>query len=207
MREVNPDNTSRAKAFRMWMQSPMPMVTLLKRLNVRRLVRLARRKNLKFNMLMCYCIGRAASRIPEFLLLPQNNKLFQYDKLAVNIVVTTASGEISTCDVPFSDDIKQFNEDYLRLTQQVYDSGEAYELGCEYSIIGTSALSQYFIDGAVNQYSGIYNNPFMAWGRYRKCWLKVELPVSFQFHHAQMDGAQAAEFLERLQAEIDTVKL
>lgn len=206
MREVNPENTSRAKAFRMWMQSPMPMVTLLKRLNVKRLVRLAKRKNFKFNMLMCYCIGRAASRIPEFYILPKDGKLFQYDRLAVNLVVTTASGEISTCDVPFSADIQQFNNDYLRLTHQVYDSGEAYELGSEYNIIGTSALSQYFIDGAVNQYSGIFNNPFMAWGRYRKEWFKIELPVSLQFHHAQMDGAQAAEFLERLQTEINDIK-
>jgi chloramphenicol O-acetyltransferase type A len=29
------------------------------------------------------------------------------------------------------------------------------------------------------------------------------LPVSFQFHHTQMDGAHAAKFLDTLQREID----
>ena len=69
-------------------------------------------------------------------------------------------------------------------------------------VIGTSALAGYEIDGAVNIYAGCYNNPFLIWGKYRKKWLRATLPVSFQFHHTQMDGTPAAEFLERLQREI-----
>ena len=60
--------------------------------------------------------------------------------------------------------------------------------------IGTSALAQYDIDGAVGMYSGIFNNPFFIWGRYRRLWFKTRLTVSFQFHHTQMDGAHAARF-------------
>ena len=74
-------------------------------------------------------------------------------------------------------------------------------------VIGTSALSRYDIDGAVNIYAGVYNNPFLIWGRYRKRLLRTELPVSFQFHHTQLDGIPAARFLERLQAEIRGLKL
>ena len=68
MREVNPKETSRAYAFEMWMNAPMPMVTFFKTLDVSNLVKISRKKRLKFNMLMCYCIGRAASRIKEFYL-------------------------------------------------------------------------------------------------------------------------------------------
>lgn len=70
---------------------------------------------------------------------------------------------------------------------------------------GTSALAQYDIDGAVGMYSGIFNNPFMIWGRYRKRLIKTTLTVSFQFHHTQMDGAHAARFLDLLQHEIDSI--
>ena len=59
------------------------------------------------------------------------------------------------------------------------------------------------LDSIVNQYSGIFNNPFLAWGKWRKGWFKTTLPISFQFHHAQMDGAQAAAFLNFLQQEIN----
>ena len=73
-------------------------------------------------------------------------------------------------------------------------------------VIGTSALAQYEIDGAVGMYSGIFNNPFMIWGKYKRQWLKTTLTVSFQFHHTQMDGAHASRFLDQLQREINGLK-
>ena len=39
MREVNPKETSRAYAFEMWMNAPMPMVTFFKTLDVSNLVK------------------------------------------------------------------------------------------------------------------------------------------------------------------------
>lgn len=202
MKEIDPQSTSRALAFELWMKAPMPMVTLMKTLDVTPLVRLSRKRNLKFNMLLCWCIGTAAEQTEEFYLLPVGDKLMRYDRLAVNTVVTTRDGGIATCDIPVSADLEQFNRDYLRLTSQVHESGESFELGEDYMVIGTSALAGYEIDGAVNIYAGCYNNPFLIWGKYRKKWLRATLPVSFQFHHTQMDGIPAAEFLERLQRKI-----
>ena len=69
-------------------------------------------------------------------------------------------------------------------------------------VIGTSALAGFDIDGAVGMYSGVFNNPFMIWGRYRRHWFRTTLVVSFQFHHTQMDGAHAARFLSLLQQTI-----
>ncbi len=202
MKEIDPKSTSRALAFALWMKAPMPMVTLMKTLDVTPLVRLSRKRNLKFNMLFCWCIGTAAEQTEEFYLLPVGDRLIRYDRLAVNTVVTTRDGGIATCDIPVSADLEQFNRDYLTLTSQVHESGESFELGEDYMVIGTSALAGYEIDGAVNIYAGCYNNPFLIWGKYRKTWLRATLPVSFQFHHTQMDGIPAAEFLERLQRKI-----
>ena len=52
-------------------------------------------------------------------------------------------------------------------------------------------------------YMYLFNNPFMIWGRYRKRCFRYELPISFQFHHAQMDGGHAGKFLANLQEEIN----
>lgn len=203
-KEINPQETSRAEAFSMWMSSPQPMVTLTKTFDVSRLVKVCRRTDMKFTSLMCWCIAKAASNIEEFYLLPENGKLFQFDRLAVNIVVQNIKGGISLCDVSYSDDMKQFNADYLELTCQAAKTCQSSALE-DYMIIGTSALPQTELDAIVNQYSGRYNNPFLAWGRYRKGWFKTTLPISFQFHHAQMDGGHAARFLERLQQEINNL--
>ncbi|MBR5551751.1 MAG: chloramphenicol acetyltransferase [Muribaculaceae bacterium] len=202
MREVNPNETSRAYAFEMWMNAPMPMVTLFKTLNVSRLIKISRKTGVKFNMLMCYCIGKAASRVKEFYMLPVGDKLMQYDALAVNTIVANREGEVSSCDIPFDEDLNLFNQQYLQLTSQVAQSCENHDI-TDRMVIGTSALAQYEIDGAVGMYSGVFNNPFLIWGKYKRCFLKTTLMVSFQFHHTQMDGAHAARFLDELQKEIE----
>lgn len=204
VREIDPHDTPRAYAFDMWMRAPMPMVKLFKTLNVSRLLRKSRRCWLKFNMLMCYCIGRAASSVKEFYTLPVDGKLMEYDSLAINTIVQNTRGEISSCDVPFSDDLQRFNTDYLHLTTLVAARCENYDI-TDSMVIGTSALVHYDIDGAVGMYSGIFNNPFMIWGKYRGYFGRRRLTVSFQFHHVQMDGAHAAAFLDKLQEEINKI--
>lgn len=205
MREVDPSQTKRAQAFELWMNIPMPMVTLFQTIDVTNLLKLSRKGRYKFNMLLCWCIGKAASQVEEFYLLPVGDRLMKYDHLAVNTVVATQDGDISTCDVPFSDDLEQFNRDYLQLTGQVHTTAQPHDLA-DHMVIGTSALPQINIDGAVNIYAGVYNNPFVIWGKYRRKFLKTELSLSFQFHHTQMDGGHAARFLALLQQEIKALK-
>lgn len=204
MQEVNPKETSRAYAFEMWMKAPMPMVTLIKTLDVTRLRKVSRKRGMKFNMLMCWCIGKAATQVKEFYMLPVGDRLIRYDSIAVNTIVANSQGEVSSCDIPFSEDLSRFNEDYICLTRKVADTCHNHDI-TDSMVIGTSALVQYGIDGAIGMYSGIFNNPFMIWGAYRRRWFRTTLTVSFQFHHTQMDGAHAARFLSLFQKEISNV--
>ena len=206
MKEVNPKETTRAYAFEMWMDAPMPMLTFFKTMDVTRLARISKRTGLKFNMLMCWCIGQAASGIKEFYMLPVGRKLMLYDQIAVNTIVANREGEVCSCDIPFSDNLQRFNDDYLRLTKQVAESCQNHDL-TDSMVIGTSALAHYEIDGAVGMYSGVFNNPFLIWGKYKRQLWKRTLTVSFQFHHTQMDGAHAARFLEKLQKAINELSV
>jgi chloramphenicol O-acetyltransferase type A len=202
--EVNPCETSRAGAFHLWMSSPMPMVTLVKTLDVTRLEKVSKKSGMKFTMLLCWCIGKAASGIAEFFLLPEKDKMYRFDRLAVNVIVNNRNGGINSCDISYTDDLQQFNRDYLELTAQAARECKSSFLE-DHMVVGTSAMIQTELDGIVNQYTDQFCNPFLAWGRYRKGLFKTTLPVSFQFHHVQMDGGHAARFLQRLQDEINKV--
>lgn len=204
--EINPKETSRSQAFELWMKAPNPMVTFFKTIDVTRIVRISRKKGLKFNMLLDYCIGRAASTIKEFYLLPVGEKLMRYDSIAVNTIVKNKEGEVSSCDILYMEELDDFNRQYLDYTAQVAATCQDRDLSDDCMVIGTSAIIDTEIDGAVGMNSGIFNNPFLIWGRYRKKWLRYELPISFQFHHTQMDGAHAGRFLANLQKVIDCVK-
>ena len=171
--EVDPKKTSRALAYELWMQAPNPMVTFFKTMDVTELIRTSRKRKLKVNMLMDYCIGKAASSVKE------------------------------SCDILFTDDLEAFNRKYLAYTGQVAETCVDRDLSFDSMVIGTSAIIDTEIDGAVGMNSGIFNNPFMIWGKYRKKFFRYYLPVSFQFHHTQMDGVHAGRFLENLQKAIN----
>ena len=188
----------------MWMSSPQPMVTVVKTFDVSRLRKASRKTGIKFNVLLCWCICKAASSIEEFYLLPEPEHLYRYDRLAVNVVVLNDKGGITLCDVPYSEDIRQFNADYLEVTSQAAKTCQGTSLE-DAMIIGTSALPHTELDVIVNQYSGRWNNPFLAWAKYRKGLFKTTLPISLQFHHAQMDGIQVCRFLDNLQDEIKRI--
>ena len=205
-RILDPQKTTRASAYELWMQAPNPMVTFFKTLDVTNLLRISRRKHMKFNMLMDYCIGKAAASVQEFYILPVGDQLVQYDVLAVNTIVKNVTGEVSSCDLLYTEDLKQFNQDYLDYTAQVSATCLDRDLSAECMVIGTSAILDTELDGVVGMNSGIYNNPFVFWGRYRRSCLRYILPISFQFHHTQMDGAHAGRFLENLQKEIQLIK-
>jgi chloramphenicol O-acetyltransferase type A len=205
-REIDPKDTTRASAYELWMKAPNPMVTFFKTLDVTNLVRVSKKKHLKFNMLLDYCIGKAAVDVKEFYVLPVGEKLIQYDTIAVNTIVKNKDGEVSSCDILYTDDLEQFNRDYLNYTVQTAETSQDRDLSEDSMVIGTSAIVDTEIDGAVGMNSGIFNNPFIIWGKYRKKLFRYYLPISFQFHHTQMDGAHAGKFLENLQREINKVK-
>jgi chloramphenicol O-acetyltransferase type A len=205
-KEIQLKDTTRAMAYELWMKAPNPMVTFFKTLDVTNLIKISKRKHMKFNMLLDYCIGKAAVNVKEFYVLPVGDKLIQYDTIAVNTIVKNRDGEVSSCDILYVEDLNKYNNEYLEYTSWVAENCQDRDLSNDSMVIGTSAIIDTEIDGAVGMNSGIFNNPFIIWGRYKKKWFKYYLTISFQFHHTQMDGAHAGRFLANLQKEINILK-
>ena len=204
-KEINPKESKRATAYELWMKAPNPMVTFFKTLDVTNIIKVYRKKNLKFNMLLCYCIIKAAVSVKEFYTLPVGERLIQYDSIAVSMIANNKRGDINFCDIPYEDNLEEFNREYLKNTSWVAKHCENIDLSGNNMVIGTSAIIETELDGIVGMNTGIFNNPFISWGRYRKKDLQYELPISFQFHHTQMDGSHAGRFLENLQKEINAL--
>ncbi len=122
------------------MQTPMPMMTLFKTLDVTWLVKLSKQTGMKFNMQICWCIGRAANVVNEFYMLPVSGRMMKFDALAVNTIMMNREGEGSSCDIPFSTDLQQFSEDYLQLTAEVRETCQNHDI-TDAMVIGTARWS------------------------------------------------------------------
>lgn len=202
MQEVNPNDTPRGRQFEIWKNAPNPMLVFVKKMDVTRLVKISKKKHLKFNMLLDYCIGKAALNQKEFYLLPVGDKLMKFDKIAVNTMVKNKTGEVSSCDIEFNGNFISYSRDYQKYTTEVANSCVDRDLSQDCMVIGTSAVIDTELEFAGGMYSGIFNNPFIIWGRYSHHFFRYYLNISFQFHHTQMDGAHAVSFLNKLQKEI-----
>ena len=123
------------------------------------------------------------------------------DVTVKKVIVNNKKGGINSCDILYTDDFNRFVADYVNLTTSVSDSCESI-FNEDAMIVGTSAMIATELDSIVNQYTDKFLNPMVIWGRYRKSLFKVSLPISFQFHHVQMDGGHAAKFLDLLQKTI-----
>ena len=134
--EINPQESIRANAFNLWMSSPVPMVTLVKTLDVSRIVKMGKQEGHGFNVLLCWCIGKAACGIKEFHVLPEKGKLFHYDKLAVNVIVENSKGGINSCDIPYTDNLQQFCHDYQKLTTKAARECQSVFLD-DHMVVGT----------------------------------------------------------------------
>ena len=107
MKEIDPKTTNRAQQFEIWKNAPNPMLVFVKKMDVTNLIKISRKKHLKFNMLLDYCIGKAAVCQKEFYLLPIGDKLMQFDKIAINTIVKNHTGEASSCDIEFTPDLNR----------------------------------------------------------------------------------------------------
>lgn len=201
--EIDPQETTRAAQFEIWKNAPNPMLTFTKKMDVTNLVRVSKHRHLKFNMLLDFCIGKAALLQKEFYLLPEGDKLMKFDHIAINTMVKNHTGEVSSCDIEFNGDFEQYNHDYLKYTTEVAQSCIDRDLSADCMVIGTSAIIDTELEFAGGMYSGIFNNPFIMWGRYSRHFFRYYLNLSFQFHHTQMDGAHAGRFLANIQKVID----
>ena len=70
------------------------MVTIFRTVDITNLMNL-KQQGYQLNMLLCYCIGAAASRCEQFYLLPAETKMLAYERIGVNAIIANQQGGIS----------------------------------------------------------------------------------------------------------------
>ncbi len=88
---------------------------------------------------------KSASRIEEFYLLPECGKFYKYDSLAINVIVNNSAGSISSCDIPYADELDKFFSDYMVMTQAASTSCHSSFVD-DAMVIGTSAMTATELD-------------------------------------------------------------
>lgn len=145
-------------------------------------------------MLLSWCIARAASGFPEFFRIPCSDGFLSYDQIGAVLEAVFSSGKENVTFIPYHEKLKETLQ-ALETIRQIQKTEGYYNVPEDYMILQCGSLPT---DHASVTSASVNSSAFPYF-----IWCEVQddgsLPVSFIFHHAQMDGYEAAVFLETLQ--------
>ena len=95
--EIRPQDTTRASAYEFWMKAPNPMVTFFKTLDVTNLIKISKRKHMKFNMLLDLSLGLISLAIILFPPdLREKKQIVVSDSHILSVILFLQSQDFST---------------------------------------------------------------------------------------------------------------
>lgn len=181
-----------------------PYVGLTVNVDITDLLKTIKAKGLPFFLSICYCVSRAANRVPEFRQRILNNQIIEYDDCLTSHTVALSDGTFCYCDL---DSNRPF-EDYI--CYAAYEQEKAKQKN-SIDENADDALGKIFISTIPwVSYTALINptpvpadsNPRITWGKYFMQNEKVLLPVSVLCHHALVDGLHISRFYDFLNEEI-----
>lgn len=184
-----------------------PYVGLTVNVDITDLLKTIKAKRLPFFLSVCYCVSRAANRVPEFRQRILNNQIIEYDDCLTSHTVALSDGTYCYCDL----DSNRSFEDYI--CYAVYEQEKAKQKN-SIDENADDTLGKIFISTIPwVSYTALINptpvpadsNPRITWGKYFMQNEKVLLPVSVLCHHALVDGLHISKFYDFLNEEIAAV--
>ncbi len=204
---LNMETYKRKNHFKYFNSLAYPYVGLTVNVDIADLLKMIKEKKLPLFLSICYCISKAANRVPEFRQRILENQIVEYDYCLTSHTVALSDGTYCYCDL----DSNRSFEDYIH-----YAVNEQEKAKQKNSIIeeADDILGKIFISTIPwVSYTALINptpipadsNPRITWGKYFTQDEKVFLPVSVLCHHALVDGLHISKFYEFLNEEIAEV--
>lgn len=202
---VDVEKSSRKYAYEKFIDAKNPMMTMTSKVDITRLYKLSK-KGFKLNCLLMYAIIKAAEKNERFYYELKGRQLVKFDKLSSNVVIYGDDGELYYVSVPDCENYLLFEKTYIDLV------GKCKKECCHYylddaALLGTSAVVSSTFESIVCGYTEDFLSHFLTWGKYEKRLNKVNLNISFRFHHALLDGRDVGEFFADLKMFIANFKI
>lgn len=157
-----------------------------------------------FFLTFCYCVSRAANRVPELRQRILDGQIIEFSRCPTSHTVALPDGTYCYCELssalPFAEYLPyavSAQEEAKRRASIAEDSGDALRKIFISTVpwISYTALVQPVPIPADS-------NPRITWGRFFPQDGRTLLPVSVLFHHALVDGIHIAQFYRLLDEEI-----
>lgn len=203
-RYLDMDNYNRKDHFEYFNSLAYPYVGITVNVDFERLLGKIKAEKLPFFLTVCYCVSRAANRVPEFRQRIENGRIIEFERCRASYTAALDDGTFCYCTL--EDDMLPFR-DYITYGEKAQE--EAKRKG-SISEDKESVQDLFFISTLpwISYQSLIQpvpspadSNPRITWGKYFIQEGKAVLPVSVLCNHALIDGRHIAGFYSMLEEE------
>ena len=158
----------------------------------------------RFNVMMCYCVAKAAQNIEEFhYSIGADKKLYFYSNVKINFGVKAKDGIPYWGDVVYNDSFTDFAKEYERVRKYCYQNCKYYQVD-NGALLSTSAVTNYPFTSFSIANSDVFWDSFLLWGQYYEDKKRIKLNMTLRFHHAILDVEHVGNFFNELQKQFDT---
>ncbi len=203
-RVLDRENYPRKQHFEYFNGMANPYVGVTVRVDVTEWVAAVKEKGLPFFLSFCYCVSRAANRVPEFRQRIAGGQILEYDNCRTSHTVALEDGTYCYCTLdaslpfeeylPYAERAQEAARKKRSIEEEAGDSREFFFLSTVPWLSYTALVQP--------TPSPADSNPRITWGRFEEQGGRLLMPVSVLCHHALVDGLHIAWFYDCLNEEL-----
>lgn len=203
MKVIRFDEPHRKAHFDFFRKMANPYFAYTVRVDISTFYSQIKKENLQFTPALVYILSRAANCIPQLRWRVRGNSVVEHTQIHPSFTVgTDVSDVFSFCTVPFQDRALDFIDNALIQMQSMRKNPSFEdEVGRDDYIFMSASPWVHFTSVRHPTHIPAQDSiPRLAWGKYISENKRLWMPLDVQAHHAVVDGKHLGEFIERVQA-------
>ena len=201
MKTIHFDDPHRQKHFDFFSAFEQPHFNVCASIDVTEFRLWQKSNGLPFNVSMVYFVSRCANEIKEFRWRLRNGRVVEHESIRPSFTVPTEASEVfSFCTVPYSANFHEFLTKAQEIQEKMRtDPSFEDEEGCD-DYFFMSSLPWISFTSVTHAMGAPAKDsiPRITWGRLEKRSDQVFMPLSFQAHHAVVDGIHMGRLFQNL---------
>lgn len=206
-REIDLENWERRTTFEFFKDYRDPFFNMAANLDVSRLYRLCKLRELPFSIACLYLSLTMANEIREFRLRMVEDKLVEFETVEATQTILNEDNTFSFCYFPFKNSLEDFVAAGLEAREK-YGKLKTFDVEADridliyYSVIPWVSFTSF---KHANSGDSRQTVPRMVFGKMFEDGGKRLMPFSVEVHHALMDGYHVGQYFNGLQQKLDSV--
>lgn len=201
---IDIEKWNRKQHFEHFRKFEDPYLGLIADVDVTHAFKYSKKTGESFFILYFFACMQAVNSIENLKYRIEAGKVVIYDVIDAGPTIARSDNTFGFSHVNFSEDYKEFKNNFLKEKNRIENSVELYSLVKTDAIVYCSALPWVNFSGhkdpKLNKEESV---PKIGFGKFKEKEGRLQMPVSIKAHHSLVDGFHLGQFFKNYQSELN----